>query len=75
MIWKNKKLKTGLSLFWMLDAGTNSPGGCRHLKSQCSSYLSVSSQGKIKQLNISPADTRPSANTVIEMAGGSHSGQ
>ena len=33
------------------------------------------SQARIKQLHISAADTRPSANTVIEMAGGSRSGQ
>ena len=41
----------------------------------CSSYLSLPSQARIKQLHISPADTRQSANTVIEIAGGSHSGQ
>ena len=41
----------------------------------CSSYLSLRSQARIKQLHISAADTRPSANTVIEMAGGSRSGQ
>ena len=40
-----------------------------------SSYLSLPSQARIKQLDLSAADTGPSANTVIEIAGGSHSGQ
>ena len=40
-----------------------------------SSYLSLASQARIKQLDLSAADTGPSANIVIEIAGGSHSGQ
>ena len=40
-----------------------------------SSYLSLPSQARIKQLDLSAADTGQSANTVIEIAGGSLSGQ